>query len=301
MRRPVKRLHRVNNSARRSLSAIGGEPLGNAHVRWQLNFVDRFGRRSTVQDGSYAVQPTRFGVTTVDDLLLTMPEENGLATVALWLVDGDGEIRSRNYVNVEVRGAASPVFEQSELGAVLRFAAGDFNDCSWPNPFAAPDKSKFSAGGSGWVDYVVPLPAELDTAAVGSLRLLFEAGARAGNSKVDWPQRTYGLNYPQTEPGKETPSDVVITINGMEVGTIDLPDDPADARGVLSHHHQIDPGSYGFLKDVVVAGDTLAAILQGATELHIRFTVPAGGNSNGFALFGETLGGYPVGPTVLLS
>ena len=84
-------------------------------------------------------------------------------------------------------------------------------------------------------------------------------------------------------------------------GTIHLPDDPADARGVLSHHRDVDPGSYGFLQDLSVDGDTLKQILQDASSLQIRFTVPSGDNANGFALFGETLGGYPVGPTLLFS
>ncbi|MCB0128584.1 MAG: hypothetical protein KDE58_40240, partial [Caldilineaceae bacterium] len=109
------------------------------------------------------------------------------------------------------------------------------------------------------------------------------------------------LNYPQTEPGQEAPSDVVVTMNGVDVGTVHLPDDPADARGVLSHHRDVDPGSYGFLQDLSVDGDTLKQILQDASSLQIRFTVPSGDNANGFALFGETLGGYPVGPTLLFS
>ena len=143
------------------------------------------------------------------------------------------------------------------------------------------------------------LPQTLDNAQ--TLRLLFEAGARAGGRKIDWPQKTFGINYPQTEPDKQTPSDVVVTINGIDVGTIHLPDDPADARGVLSHYRQIDPGSYGFLNEIVVTGDALAALGQ-QPELRIRFTVPADGvNRNGFALFGETLGGYPVGPTILIA
>ncbi|MCB0108222.1 MAG: hypothetical protein KDE53_20015, partial [Caldilineaceae bacterium] len=278
-----------------------GQPLQNAHVRWQLRFVDRFGRQSMLQDGSYAIRPSRFAVTAVDDLILTMPEENGLATVSLWLVDGDGTIRSRNYVNVEVRSDALPLLEKSDIGWALRFAPGEFADCSWPTPFAAPDQSKFSAGGSGWVDYVVPLPKTLEFSANPTMRLLFEAGARAGGSKVDWPQRTYGLNYPQTEPGQETPSDIVVTINDIEVGRIHLSDDPADARGVLSHHRQIDPGSYGYLQDLALSSEQCATVLENATELRIRFTVADGQASNGFALFGETLGAYPFGPTLLFS
>ncbi len=278
-----------------------GAPLGNGRVRWQLNFIDSLGAQSTIADGEIAVNPTRFAVTNLGEFTAPLPDQPGLATVALWLEDEQGTVRSRNYVNIEVRGDVAPAVEKAENGWIVRFAAGDFADASWPNPFAAPDKSKFSAGGRGWVEYTVALPEQFDAGAVSQLRFLFEAGARAGGSKIDWPDRTYGLNYPQTEPGQETPSDVAITINGVDVGTVHLPDDPADARGLLSHYRQIDPGSYGFLQDLTIDGATLAKVLDGAAQLQIRFIVIAGENANGFALFGDTLGGYPVGPTLLFS
>ncbi|MCB0125178.1 MAG: hypothetical protein KDE58_23150 [Caldilineaceae bacterium] len=278
-----------------------GEPMGNGRVRWQLKFIDSLGEQATVTEGSIDITPTRFGVTDLGDFTVALPNEPGLVTIALWLEDESGTVRSRNYVNVEVRDKAYPTVMKRDNGWAVRFAPGNFIDASWPNPFAAPDKSKFSGGGSGWVEYNVVLPEGMEIAAVSNLGFVFEAGARAGGSKIDWPQRTYGLNYPQTEPGQEAPSDVVVTMNGVDVGTVHLPDDPADARGVLSHHRDIDPGSYGFLQDLTIDGNTFKQILQDASSLQIRFTVPAGDRANGFALFGETLGGYPVGPTLLLS
>ena len=272
-----------------------GPSIGAGRVHWQLDLIDKLGGRGTVQQGTIDVTPTRFGVTDLGALAITLPNQPGLATIALRLEDAQGQIRHRNYVNVEVSAPSSVLAPEN----VITFAPSHFADCSWPQPFAAPDGSKFSAGGSGWVEYLVALPQTLDNAQ--TLRLLFEAGARAGGRKIDWPQKTFGINYPQTEPDKQTPSDVVVTINGIDVGTIHLPDDPADARGVLSHYRQIDPGSYGFLNEIVVTGDALAALGQ-QPELRIRFTVPADGvNRNGFALFGETLGGYPVGPTILIA
>lgn len=272
-----------------------GAPIGAGRVHWQLDLIDKLGGRGTVQQGTIDVTLTRFGVTDLGVLAITLPNQPGLATIALRLEDAQGQIRHRNYVNVEVIATSSVPAQET----IITFAPGHFADCSWPQPFAAPDGSKFAAGGSGWVEYLVALPAALTSA--NTLRLLFEAGARAGGRKIDWPQKTFGINYPQTEPDKQTPSDVVVTINGVDVGSIHLPDDPADARGVLSHYRQIDPGSYGFLNEIVVAGDALAALGQ-QPELRIRFTVPADGvNRNGFALFGETLGGYPVGPTILIA
>lgn len=273
-----------------------GAAMGNSRVHWQLDLIDTLGVRSPLQDGTIPVAPTRFAVTDLGALTIDLPAQPGLAIIALWLEDEQGKVRHRNYVNVELRGG---VAAQPQSGHLLTFAPGHFRDCSWPQPFTASDGSKFAAGGSGWVEYLVDLPQGLTSA--NHLRLLVEAGARAGGRKVDWPQKTFGLNYPQTEPEKQTPSDVVVTINEVEIGVLHLPDDPADARGVLSHHRQIDPGSYGFLCELTVSGDQLAALLANQSTLCIRFTVPADAlNRNGFALFGETLGGYPVGPTILI-
>ena len=138
-------------------------------------------------------------------------------------------------------------------------------------------------------------------AAFHQLRLRFEAGARTSGMRIDWPQRTYGLNYPQTDADRKLPSDVTLSINEVVVGQVQLPDDPADARGVLSHHNGVDPGSYGFLTDLVVDGALLQQALAGQKSLRLRFTVAGeGGYPGGLALYGERLGGYPLDPTIFL-
>ena len=280
-----------------------GTPMVSATVRWQFDFTNRFGGRQTVTQGSFVVQPQRFGVIDAGTLRLTLPIENGLATVALWLEDEQGVVRCRNYVNVEVHGEPAPHVEKLAEGWAVRFAPGIFTQTSatWPLPFAAADGSKFSAQGSGWVEYEVNLPTEIDLPAVRRLRLLFEASARAGTARIDWPQQVSGLNYPQTDVNQKTPSDLVISLNGATIGAVRLPDDPADARGVLSHHHHLDPGSYGYLTEIEVDSDQIQPILAGQPTVRIRFTIPENAEYHyGFALYGETLGGYPVGPTVIL-
>ena len=277
-----------------------GAPMGASQVRWQLDFTNRFGERSTVAKGKIATTPTRYTVTDLGELHCALPNETGLATVALWLVDEQGTVRCRNYVNVEVR-AVTPTVEELANGWALRFAPGDLQHTSWPQPFVAPDGSKFSAPGRGWVEYVVPVPAEIDTNAIKSIRLRFEAAARTSGLRIDWPQRTYGFNYPQTDAERKLPSDITVSINEVVVGQVQLPDDPADARGVLSHHNGVDPGSYGFLTDVVVDSAAVQQVLAGQQSLRLRFTVAGeGGYPGGFALYGERLGSYPFDPTILL-
>ena len=278
-----------------------GTPLDKGTVRWQVDFVNRFGKASTVTAGTAATTPSRFTVTDLGDLVCALPNEAGLATVALWLEDAAGTIRARNYVNVEVQGSVSPMVEQLADGWALRFAPGHFHQTSWPQPYTAPDGSKFSAAGRGWVEYAVPLPAGLAIGALQSARLCFEAGARTSQLRIDWPERTYGFNYPQTETNRKVPTELSVSLNGVTIGQVTLPDDPADARGVLSHHHGIDPGSYGFLTELVVDGSTLQQALQGQSQLRVRFTV-TGENlfPGGISLYGARTGSLPVEPTILL-
>ncbi|MEM7033670.1 MAG: sugar-binding domain-containing protein [Chloroflexota bacterium] len=281
-----------------------GSPMTQAKVRWQLDFVDRFGERRQDQQGEITCQPNRFAVSDLEPLSITLPNENGLAILAVILEDDTREIRCRNYVTVEVRSDAGPNLEATDRGYALRFKPGDIHrlSSSWPRAAITPEK--FSVQGSGWVDYVIDLPPDLNLNNIKRLKLRFEASARAGMAKVDWPQRTYGLNYPQTEVDKKYPTDLQISVNNISIGQAHLPDDPADGRGTLSHHYQIDPGSYGFLTDLVAEGAVLANIIEavkGQSALTIRFEIPgSAAQAGGLVLYGETRGCYPIAPTLFI-
>jgi hypothetical protein len=280
-----------------------GPPMSQGYIRWQLNFVDRFGQQRSIQQGELQFQPRRFDVTTLDTLQLTLPSENGLATLSLILLDETGQIRCRNYLNIELRGGPSPRLERQPDGWVIRFTPTSFSQTTWPRPALEPQEAKFAALASGWVDYQVKLPAKVDISPLQRLRLRFEAAARAGSAKVDWPQKIQGLNYPQTEE-KKHPTDLTVFVNDYKIAMVRLADDPADARGVLSHHHDYDPGSYGYLIELNLDGDRLESIrsqLEETRSLQLRFAIlPEAEYRGGLALYGETLGSYPLDPTIFL-
>jgi hypothetical protein len=279
-----------------------GLPMAGAQVHWQVDFTDRFGVKRVDDNGMLDLTPKRFEVTDVGPLALTMPDEPGLATLALVLVDESGAVRARNYVNVEVRAEQAVMAEGIVGGRVVRFAPGAFTRTSWPRTFTDEAEARFSATGSGWVEYRVMLPIDIDRARIAAMRLQMEAGARVGFAKVDWPQKTFGLNYPQTEVDRKTPSDMTISVNGVAVDTVRLPDDPADARGVLSHHVGIDPGAYGYLVDVPVGGEALASVAKSdSNEIVLRFEVAADADCpGGLAFYGATCGSLPVDPTLII-
>ena len=297
------------------VSHWGTAEMAQPVVRWAVTFVDRLGDRREVARGEQRVERlARYSVTETGMLRVTLPEEPGLATVQLWLCDGDAT-RARNYVNVDVHAVAedSPTLEPRVVserlpggGSAVSFAPEGFSDCSWPNPIIGQGDAKLGGPGAGWVEYELRLPEEVEVTAMTRMRVRFEAGARTARSRIGWPDPAYvkPTDYPQTEARKR-PSRVVVSVNGVEVGRSELPDDPADARGVLSFQAQgqWEMGSYGYLITLEAPAEALSAIrTEVGTErlLRVRFEVPRGRGAGGLNLYGARAGAYPLNPTVLI-
>ena len=137
------------------------------------------------------------------------------------------------------------------------------------------------------------------------LRLRFEAGARTARHRLDWHDPLYVLatDYPQSDERK-LGTDLQVSINGVALGAVRLPDDPADARGVLSLHlhEHFEFASYGFLTTLEADAAAAQRILNASQggQLVVRFEVPRTGTRGGLNLYGARMGAYPVDPTVLL-
>jgi hypothetical protein len=282
--------------------------LRDARLCWRITITDRFGETRELAEGERKVQARRYSVTDAGRIEAQLPDEPGLVTVALWLKDGEGSVRARNYVNVDVYDPqAVPEAERTARGYALRFKPGDFSDASWPQPSLGPRAGKFGASGAGWVEYTLALPDDLEAAAVEGLRLVFEAGARTASRRLGWRDRPHGRtgNYPQTE-ALTLPTDLVVTVNGVQLSdSVRLPDDPADARGVLSAHlsPNFEYASYGFLTTLEADAKTARRILAASADgkLAVRFEIPQNAvKRGGLNLYGARMGAFPLDPTVLL-
>ncbi len=282
----------------------GAQRIERADLVWKAWAMDRFGVRKSCGEGRIPVHPKRFGVVDAGTVELRLPAEPCLVTVRAQVESASG-IRARNYVNVEVTEPTLPVQERAPEGWALRFKPGDFTDCSWPTPMFGPLGNKLGATGAGWVEYTVPLPEELSPADVQGLQLLFEAGARTASYRIGWKRRWHPstLSYPQTEERKLA-SFVIVSVNGIAIGSVDLPDDPADCRGVLSAHNfpDFEYASYGYLRSIEADAATTRRILDGARsgELCVRFEVPRSGSAGGLCLYGARMGAYPLDPTLII-
>ena len=94
---------------------------------------------------------------------------------------------------------------------------------------------------------------------------------------------------------------VKVSVNGVPAGLYRLPDDPADHRGILSWHAQLqdrllrEAGSYGYLIDAPLP---LKALREGE-PIVIRLEVPRE-IGHGLAIYGKDFGRYPVDPLLMM-
>src|SRR5205809_3089277 len=122
--------------------------------------------------------------------------------------------------------------------------------------------------------------------------------------------RGRGTHDPRRNPNSDPmtdevrfPSAVTVRVNGLFAGRRELPDDPADHRGILSWHAQLrdrrlrEAGSYGYLLEVEVPRAALErAAAQGALQIRLEADAASPG---GLAIYGARFGRYPVDPTVV--
>lgn len=254
-------------------------------LHWQLDTMSATGHttRGNVS-GKVEIPFPQYQVQHVHQLELRIPDVHpAVGTLYVWVTDHSGTVVARNFINFEHFVASNASVESNGSGLIsLNYAPGNASESSWNEPTTS--EQLFSAIGSGYVEYEVSLPEGLNAADVAEIELIFEASSCYGGAR-------------QTEPEKH-PSDVTLSVNGVEIDTICIPDCPADARGVLSYIHG-EPGLYGYLHNIKIDP---SLILNGkADTLTVRYEVKADAEAKGgFALYGARMGRYPTGPHLLI-
>jgi hypothetical protein len=253
-----------------------------------------------------------------------LPDDPGLVVVAFILRDSAGTVWHRNFTTVRFASSPLPRDEWTRVdrqrARILRFAPASFTSAQWSEAqWNVMNGLKANGAGHGYFEYRLPWPAGLKVDAITTAEFRAELGAKqlfgkdkkaAGKQEGDFMrgQGTFdpSLNpnaYPMTD-SVQHPSAVVVRIAGESAGVFDLPDDPADHRGILSWHaqkpdrHLYEAGSYGYL---VTAPLPLPALQKAAAagEIVLRLEVPQA-LPGGLAVYGEDFGRYPMDPALVL-
>jgi hypothetical protein len=232
-----------------------------------------------------------------------LPLPNGVkafvGAIAVDLYDASGRRLACNYSNLVTPSVKNGLpkaewIEPIRSSLAIRFSPTGFAKNTFKG--ARTKTGKFTATGAGEVEYKIAVPQQL-RGKVAYVSFLGEIASRAGSAKVDWQSRPNVQDYPQTDVRKH-PSRMSLVVNGRPIGwrlTDEaaapgvLPDDPADARGVLSHIRHIDPGAYGYRLTTQQVAMPLGEFIS------VKFAA-----DNGLSLYDGSTGRYPLPPTIIL-
>ncbi len=254
-----------------------------------------------------------------------MPDRRALAVLRARLEDAAGRVLQRNFTAFVVGEGSSARDETLTLEGrtvrVLRVAPATVRREHWSlRGWAAMEGRKRNGAGSGFLEYSLAWPKGLRTEEVTGASFLAELGAKElfgkdqgdrGEVQGDFMRgrgtHDPGLNpnaYPMTDTTRH-PSAVRVVVNGVSAGAFDLPDDPADHRGLLSWHAQKrdgkldEAGSYGTLVSATVPEAALreaAATGEVVIRLEVDESLPGG-----LSVYGEGSGRYPLDPSLVLT
>ena len=272
-------------------------------LEWEL-WHDGLDGRVTDDRGSIALPSFGWGTTALPALKVTMPQENALAVLSLYLKDAQGSIVSRNFTTFDV-SAALPE-------NMIEIPVCDGKTEGFAPVWHALQDDKLCMGGKGEISYEI----STGNRNIHDLIIHMEAGSKRVLKKdcdeLGEPERDQGFmrgylvdrgafknSYWMSDESR-FPSTIEILVNGTLIRTLMLENDWADARGVLSWAYQTDhrrldeAGSYGKDIHIAVPSRMLPKIERdGGFTLTIR-TLDKGG----LALYGRHCGRYAHGLTV---
>lgn len=243
------------------------------------------------------VEVPSYTVTPIDPVTIAIPDARGLLVLVADVLH-HGERVAANYRTVRVEGGSAWAANEVALAIpAANYAESTFAEGS---EVLSNSTDKVWGYGAGAFEYRFTLPNDLNPADIVSARLIAEVGAQAKRERVDWPERVHPQDYPQTdEPA--WPTQVAVTLGGQAVGSIAIPNDFADARGVLSHVARVHHGSHGVVFDETLPDPALEALRRGAGEpVTLRFEVPED-LPGGLGIYGANMGMWPSDPVLLVT
>jgi hypothetical protein len=239
-----------------------------------------------------------------------------VGALTLELLDETGTRIAANFMNLICRPPATAGLDDSEgagprqgprvevLGprlAAVRFDPAEFasfrgDQLGWD---WLEDRGKLYAYGACEVEYHLALPEFIRAAIPTQIVLMAELATKADDERLDWPSVRRPLDYPQTQSRKH-PGTVVARLGDRDLWQFRLADDPADSRGVLSHHARYHHGSFGQLLRRKADLADHAGLREALREKpFVPLSLRTAG-AHGLTIYSRRLGRFPVDPTLIV-
>ena len=265
-----------------------GNAYSNAVLKWRFDATDIYGNNITTNlSGEQKITYKAFTAERYT-IKFNVPDQKCVGTLTVW-VEQNGEKLAKNFINALVLADTNTTEYLGANSIVMRSNSGK------------------SFAGAGSVSYEYEVPEAMDLNALEHMRIVVEASSR----KVETVN--FGISNSaesQTTEGSERPSDMTVTVNGVEVETVYIQDNPRDIRGTLTINNSskdavASGGNFGYLVNLSIPADKMEAV-KGAIVRDGKITVTYSvkddaANKNGLRIYSSTAGRYYVGPTVILN
>ncbi|MBN2325725.1 MAG: glycoside hydrolase family 2 [Candidatus Omnitrophica bacterium] len=298
-------------------------PSNRVQLHWTLYGWDRLGRKETYYNSSREIVCEPYMARELEPIEVRMPSKDALAVLRVSLEDGAGSVLHRNFTTFLVGDGPSPRRESirtvGEKLQVVRFAPDSFQKAEWSQKqWNVLEGKKVNGAGAGYFEYRIAWPEDLKLEDVREVAFRVELSAKqlfgkdrqdAGKLEGDY-MRGRGTHDPSRNPNAYPMTDETrypgmarIQANGQTVGVFELPDDPADHRGILSWHSQRrdrklrEAGSYGYLVSASIPQDALKKAFE-VKEIVLRLEADEA-LPRGLAIYGERFGRYPLDPSLI--
>ena len=278
-------------------------------VEYSLEGVNQIGNTVKVSEGKLNLPFEPWMQKAFDPLKIKMPETNGVYTLTFTLKDSKGgTVYHKNFVSFVVTDGKLPTGV-----SIIEKTANAYSDAKWSlKKWEIMGGKKVNGAGNGSFTYTF----EGKSSGAKSGYLLMELGAKElffkdrEGSEIKNNDYMLGAkaepsqnqnSYPMTDE-KKFASNLKVFVNGTLVKTVTLEDDPADHRGILSWHNQLqnrklsEAGSYGYMVKIPLTKAQIKA-LEITGKLSIKLSVD---NCGGLAVYGKEFGRYAFDPSVVL-
>jgi hypothetical protein len=296
-------------------------------IKYSVYGWDDIGEKFEIASGEIDAVAKPFDFVEIEPVKVGLPDKSGVVIFATTLTDSQGNVIQRNFVPFKVET------NTSEYVTVTQSPSA-FTEAAWSVKHLKTQNGKKVWGmGSGYFGYEFELPENLNPEEVESIEFRAELASRYPQSKYleegeaerigmtivseKGTDPGYGKNsYPQTDE-KLHGSVLKIMANDQLIETVELPDDPADHRGILSWMNQEpgwewgsddhskpwlldEAGSYGFLVKADFDETAKKSALESGKVTIRLFVDESTENRGGLSVYGKESGMYPVDLTLLI-
>ena len=310
------------------ISAVTNDIPENLKVKYTVYGWNELGDKVEHSTGIFNATANPFSFVSLKPVELKLPNQDMVMIFVTTLEDEKGKVLHRNFVPFNVVGE-----KQKNLISITQ-SPSNFSEASWSIKHLAPQNgNKVWGMGSGYFEYEFKLPENINIDEVENIEFRAELASRFPQSKYldegeaerigmtivseKGTDNGYGKNsYPQTDE-KLHSSMVKITANDQKIAEVELPDDSADHRGILSWMNQEpgwewgsedrskkwlldEAGSYGYLVKAELDNTSKKAALETGKATIRLYVDESTENRGGLSIYGKESGMFPMDLTIII-